>query len=102
AELRKFADVRIYTEPAGSKSELLKRLEDVPIIIANRERTPFPADLIAELPRFELLCNTGGHAYHVNLPAATEAGVALVLAYTTDPATIGLSTAELTMALMMA
>jgi phosphoglycerate dehydrogenase-like enzyme len=54
------------------------------------------------LPKLELLCNTGGHAYHVDIPAATEAGVALVFAYSTDPATTGLSTAELTMALMMA
>ena len=102
ARLRKFADVTIYSEPAKSRAELLDRLRDVPIIIANRERTHFPADLFAVLPRLELLCNTGGHAYHVDLSAATDSGVALVLAYTTDPATLGMSTAELTMGLMMA
>ena len=102
ARLREFADVAIFTEPPNSRAELLERLRDVPIVIANRERTRFSADLFSALPKLDLLCNTGGHAYHVDLPAATTAGVALVLAYTTNPATIGLSTAELTMALMMA
>jgi phosphoglycerate dehydrogenase-like enzyme len=102
ARLREIADVTVYTEPAASRAELLERLRDVPIIIANRERTHFPADLIAALPRFELLCNTGGHAYHVDMDAATAAGVALVYAYSVDPATTGLSTAELTFGLMMA
>jgi phosphoglycerate dehydrogenase-like enzyme len=102
AELRKIADVTIYTDPPASRVELVKRLRDVPMVIANRERTKFTADLFPELPKLELLCNTGGHAYHVDLKAATEAGVALVLAYSGDPATLGLSTAELTIALMMA
>ena len=102
ARLRLLADVKIYAEPASSRAELLERLRDVPIVIANRERTHFPADLFALLPGFELLCNTGGHAYHVDLPAATEAGVAFAYAYSSDPATLGLSTAELTVGLTMA
>ncbi|MBI2815974.1 MAG: D-2-hydroxyacid dehydrogenase family protein [Acidobacteria bacterium] len=102
ARLRELADVIIYTDAPGSRAELVERLRNVPVVIANRERTRFPADLFAELPKLELLCNTGGHAYHVDLKAATEAGVALVLAYSGDPATLGLSTAELTIALMMA
>jgi phosphoglycerate dehydrogenase-like enzyme len=102
AGLRGFADVKVFNELARSREELLDRLHDVPIVIANRERTHFPADLFRALPRLDLLCNTGGHLYHVDLAAATEAGVAVVLAYSTDPATTGISTAELTMALMMA
>src|SRR3990170_7022880 len=102
ARLREIADVTIVTEPSNLQSKLIERLRDVPIVIANRERTWFSADLIQALPKLELLCNTGGHIYHVDLSAATEAGVAIVLAYSTDPATVGLSTAELTMALMMA
>lgn len=102
AQLRRFADVIVHTDPAASRADLLSRLRDVPIVIANRERTHFPADLFAELPKLELLCNTGGHAYHVDIAAASEAGVALAYANTTDPATNGLSTAELTIALMLA
>jgi phosphoglycerate dehydrogenase-like enzyme len=102
ARLRRFADVKVYSEPAASRAELVDRLTDVPIVIANRERTHFPADLFAALPSLELLCNTGGHAYHVDMPAATKEGIGFVYAYSNDPETLGLSTAELTIALMMA
>src|SRR5579885_1279468 len=102
ARLRQRADVTIYAEPAASRDELVDRLAGVPIVIANRERTHFPADLFPRLPDLELICNTGGHLYHVDVPAATAAGVALQLAYATNPETTGRSTAELTLALMQA
>src|SRR5437016_1129452 len=57
ASLRQFAEVRVFTEPAGSREEVVERLRDSPIVIANRERTHFPADLLAALPQLELLCN---------------------------------------------
>src|SRR5690349_15240316 len=81
ARLREHADVTIYTDPPGSCDALVERLSGAPIVIANRERTRFPADLFPRLPDLELICNTGGHLYHVDVPAATEAGVALQLAY---------------------
>jgi phosphoglycerate dehydrogenase-like enzyme len=102
ARLRERADVVIYTEPVRSREELAERLRGVPIIIANRERTAFPADVFAVLPDLELLCQTGGHAYHVDLPAATAAGVALITVPGGTPETSGRSTAELTLALMLA
>src|SRR4051812_46488353 len=102
ARLREHADVAIYPAPAASREELVRRLAGVPILIANRERTPFPADLFPHLPDLELICNTGGHLYHVDVPAATAAGVALQLAYATNPETTGRSTAEHTLALMQA
>jgi phosphoglycerate dehydrogenase-like enzyme len=102
ARLREHADVAVYTDPAGSRDELVARLQGVPIVVANRERTHFPADLFPRLPDLELICNTGGHAYHVDVPAATAAGVGLVYA---KPLTLEPSphaTAELTLALMLA
>jgi len=80
ARLRERADVTVYTDPPASRDELVARLRGVPIVIANRERTHFPADLFPRLPDLELICNTGGHAYHVDVPAATAAGVGLVYA----------------------
>ncbi len=62
ARLREFAEVKIHSERPASRDELLERLRGVPIIIANRERTRFTADLFASLPSLQLLCNTGGHA----------------------------------------
>src|SRR4051794_23711547 len=79
ARLRERADVTIYTEPAASADEVTARLRGVPIVVANRERTRFSADLLAALPDVELLCNTGQHLYHVDLPAATAAGIAVAI-----------------------
>jgi phosphoglycerate dehydrogenase-like enzyme len=102
AALREHVEVTVYKKPAGSREELAARLRGVPIVIANRERTQFPADVFPALTDLELICNTGGHLYHVDQPAATAAGVALMLAYATNPETTGRSTAEHTLALMQA
>jgi phosphoglycerate dehydrogenase-like enzyme len=102
ARLRQHADVTVYTEPTASRDELARRLRGVPIVIANRERTLFPADVFPLLPDLELICNTGGHLYHVDVPAATAAGVGVMLAYSPNPEAIGRTTAELTVALMQA
>src|SRR4051812_43404140 len=80
ASLREIADVTVFTEPACSREELIESLRDVPIVIGNRERTRFSADLLAAMPNLELLFNTGAHAYHVDLTAVTAAGVALIFA----------------------
>ena len=102
ARLREQHEVAIYTDPPASREDLLARLRGVPIVLANRERTRFTADLLAALPDLELLCNTGNHLYHVDVPAATAAGVAICLARETTTETAGYSTAELTLALMLA
>ena len=96
--LRERAEVRVFTEPFGDP-EVLRGYDAV---IANRERTRFTADLLARLADVELICNTGNHAYHVDVPAATAAGIALVLASGASPETAGRATAELTLALMLA
>jgi phosphoglycerate dehydrogenase-like enzyme len=102
ARLREHADVTVYTDPAGSREALAERLRGVPIVIANRERTAFPAAVFPLLPDLEVLCNTGSHAYHVDEAAATAAGVALMNAAGGSKETSGRSTAELTLGLMLA
>lgn len=50
-------------------------LGDRQIIIAVRERMPFPASVLEQLPALELIAQCGTHANHVDLDAATDAGV---------------------------
>lgn len=59
--------------------ELAATLEGVPIVIALRERTPFPAEVLARMPDVELLLQTGGHVYHLDVDAATRNGVLVAL-----------------------
>src|SRR5512142_3138492 len=102
ARLRRLAGVRIFTSIAPSRAELIRRLRDAHIVIANRERTRFSRDLFSDLPRLELICNTGAHAAHIDLAAAHAAGVKVLLAPGANPRVSGRSTAELTIALMQA
>jgi phosphoglycerate dehydrogenase-like enzyme len=74
------------------------------VLIALRERTRFDAAFFELLPGLELIAQTGNHAYHVDLPAATRAGV-LVGMGSSDMASMTemtASTVELTFGLMLA
>ena len=102
AKLRSLARVDVFTDSAPSRSALIKRLRGARIVIGNRERTHFTAELIRALPNLELICNTGAHAAHIDLAAAKAAGVKILLAPGADRRVSGRSTAELTIALMMA
>ncbi len=64
-------------------------------IIPIRERTKFTASLLQALPRFEFISQTGNHAYHIDMEAATNQGIVVSLA----PG--GNSTTELTFGLML-
>jgi phosphoglycerate dehydrogenase-like enzyme len=80
-----------------------ERLRAYPILIALRERTRFDAAFFAALPDLQLIAQTGNHAYHVDMAAATKAGV-LVGMSTADAQTMGTiarSTIELTFGLML-
>jgi phosphoglycerate dehydrogenase-like enzyme len=94
--LRRKADVEILTEKLPSEAAAVEALTDSPIIIPVRERTKFTASLLRALPALEFISQTGNHAYHIDLEAATKQGIVVSLA----PG--GNSTTELTIGLMLA
>jgi phosphoglycerate dehydrogenase-like enzyme len=98
--LRRRAPVDVFTEKVAS----LEKLADYPVLIALRERTRFDAAFFGQLPRLELIAQTGNHAYHVDLDAATRAGVLIGMASSDVQAMGGVarSTIELTFGLMLA
>src|SRR5262245_23671705 len=100
ARLRKGVPVDAVTEKLGS----LDRLRDYPVLIGVRERTRFDAAFFERLPRLELIAQTGNHAYHVDVDAATRAGVLVGMASSDAQAMGGVarSTIELTFVLMLA
>lgn len=68
------AAVDVFDTPLAP-SDVVATLADHRIVIAIRERTKFPADVIAALPSLELISQAGSHAAHVDLGAATAAGL---------------------------
>ena len=97
--LRRRVPVDVFTEKVP-----LERLRVYPILIALRERTKFDAAFFEALPDLRLIAQTGNHAYHVDMAAATRAGVLVGMA-SSNVATMGRiahSTIELTFGLMIA
>jgi D-3-phosphoglycerate dehydrogenase / 2-oxoglutarate reductase len=96
--LRERAEVTIHEDPFDSEDALVEALQGAEIVIANRERTHFTADLLKRLPDLRLISNTGTHFYHVDVDAASKQGVLLSNA----PGGSSPSVAELTIAMMVA
>jgi phosphoglycerate dehydrogenase-like enzyme len=94
--LRQKAEVQIFTEKFASEKQLIEALRGYRAIIPIRERTKFPAPLLSALTDLELIAQTGNHAYHIDMEAATAAGIVVTLA----PG--GNSVTELTFGLMIA
>jgi phosphoglycerate dehydrogenase-like enzyme len=97
--LRRRIPVDVYTVSAAPE-----RLRLYPILIALRERTRFDAALFEALPGLELISQTGNHAYHIDIAAATKAGVLVSMASSDLEAmgSIARSTIELAFGLMIA
>jgi phosphoglycerate dehydrogenase-like enzyme len=64
-----------YTDHVADADELVQRLADAEVVVAMRERTPFPAELLARLPRLRLLVTTGLANAAIDLTAAARQGV---------------------------
>ena len=52
-------DVQSFAMPARDEHDLVQRLQPYDVIVAMRERTPFPAAVIDALPNLRLLVSTG-------------------------------------------
>ncbi|MBV8650642.1 MAG: D-2-hydroxyacid dehydrogenase family protein [Alphaproteobacteria bacterium] len=78
----------------ADEAELARRLHVFEIVVAMRERTPFPASLFARLPNLKLLVTSGMRNAAIDLDAAAKHGVTVcgtdMLPYPTAELTWGL------------
>lgn len=76
ARLRARAEVSVYRAPPSSLQELADQLRLADVVVGIRERTRFPADLLAQLPQLKLIAQVGGQETpHVDVAEATRRGV---------------------------
>lgn len=68
-------DIEVLTEHIADESALIQRLHGSDIVVAMRERTPFPAAVFAGLPALRLLVTTGVVNAAIDMTAAREHGV---------------------------
>jgi phosphoglycerate dehydrogenase-like enzyme len=68
-------DVVPHRRHFTDRDALVEAIGDCEIVVIMRERTPFPAELFARLPRLRLLITTGMRNASVDLEAAARHGV---------------------------
>ena len=89
--------VEFFHDHLSRTEDLVERLKTFDVIVAMRERTPFPRALLERLPKLRLLVTTGMRNRSIDVEAAKARGIAVC-------GTPGLNTttAELTWGLVLA
>ncbi|QUQ71154.1 D-2-hydroxyacid dehydrogenase family protein [Kutzneria sp. CA-103260] len=68
-------ELTVFREHMASEDEVAAALADFDVVVIMRERTPFPATLLARLPRLRLLITSGMRNAAIDLTAAASHGV---------------------------
>ena len=68
-------EVVVFKDHLADEKALAARLADFDIIMAMRERTPFPRSLFERLPKLRLLITAGMRNASIDMKAAAERGV---------------------------
>jgi phosphoglycerate dehydrogenase-like enzyme len=90
------AELTVFTDHEVDRDRLIERLARFDVIVAMRERTPFPREVLQRLPGLRLLVTTGMRNAAIDLDAAEELGITVCGTYATVS-----STAELTWGLIL-
>ena len=67
--------VTVFHDHLTDEGEIVERLKDFDIVMALRERTPFPRALLERLPNLKMIASAGMRNAAIDLDAANELGV---------------------------
>lgn len=90
-------EVKVFASSTRGLGQLAIRLAPFDALVLIRERTAFPATLLARLPNLKLISQTGKVSGHIDVAAATGHGIAIA-----EGVGSPIAPAELTWALIMA
>ena len=68
-------EVAVFRDHLTDQAAVARRLKDFDIVMAMRERTPFPRTLLEQLPRLRLLTTTGMRNAAIDMQAAADCNV---------------------------
>jgi phosphoglycerate dehydrogenase-like enzyme len=68
-------ELEAFADHVAEEDELVARLEPFEVVVAMRERTPFPARVLERLPGLRLLVTTGMGNASIDLAAAARRGI---------------------------
>src|SRR3954452_13748553 len=75
SQLPEPVEVVEFADHASDENALAARLGQFDVVIAMRERTPFPRSLLERLPALKLLVTTGERNASIDVAAAAERGI---------------------------
>jgi phosphoglycerate dehydrogenase-like enzyme len=99
APLMARAEVTFFEAPFANEDAAAQGLSQSDIILATRERTPFPRSLVARLPRLRMFGLTGSRAALIDIEAMLSGSITVCY---TGSGPSGSSTAELALGLLLA
>jgi phosphoglycerate dehydrogenase-like enzyme len=67
--------LQAFHDTLSNEDAVVERLRDFDIVVAMRERTPFPRSLLERLPRLQLLITTSMRNASIDVKAAVERGI---------------------------
>ena len=73
--IQNHAEIVIFRHNIGEPSELIRELQEFDVVVAMRERTPFPESILRALPSLKLLVTTGSRNRSIDLEAAATLGI---------------------------
>jgi phosphoglycerate dehydrogenase-like enzyme len=88
--------LEVFRDTIAEEDALVRRLEPFDALVIMRERTPFPASLVARLPNLRLLVTTGERNKAIDLAACAARGITVCGTRSEGP-----PTAELTWGLIL-
>jgi phosphoglycerate dehydrogenase-like enzyme len=97
--LEKLASMTFFAHAFDSEDHAAAELADFDIVLSMRERTPFPATLLARLPKLRLLGTTSGRTATVDMLACTQHGIVVC---NTGSGPGSAATAEMALGLLIA
>ncbi len=96
--LKKRADVVFFDKPFEDQDQMVLQLMDFDIIVAMRERSPFPATAIERLTNLKMIALTGARTWTMDIDACTKRNIPVCH---TGGALAGAATAELALGLLL-
>ena len=70
-------EVVVFKDHLAAEDAVARRLADFDIVMALRERTPFPRSLLERLPKLKLLITAGMRNASIDMKAAADRGVVI-------------------------
>lgn len=98
SRLQQRAEVVFFEKPFEGPDDVVRTLADFEVLIAMRERTKFPKELIARLPKLRMIALTGSRTWTMDLEACSARGI---IVCNTGGGNSTAATAELALGLLL-